>query len=65
LVAVELVELVIAGLVSHGGVVDGEDAEEVFGVLGGGDDGFRGVDGFAMRIPSKIWAPWSARMPPA
>src|SRR5215831_4349701 len=44
LVAVELIELVVADLVLHRGVVDAEDADEVFGVLGGGDDALGLID---------------------
>src|ERR1035437_9123413 len=41
LVAIQLIELIVAALVLHGRIVHGEDADEVLGILGDGHHRFR------------------------
>ena len=50
LVAVELVELVVAGFVLHGGVVDLEGGDEILGIFGSDNDGLRRFEAGAVGL---------------
>ena len=50
LVAIQLIELIVAALVLHGGVVDGEDGDEILGILGDRHHGFRLIDALLVRL---------------